>query len=701
MLKFGQAIVKYRIPILIICVLLIIPSIFGMLSVRINYDMLDYLPSDMETVQGQNILMDEFGTGAFSLVIVEGMEQKDVAALEKQIEGVDHVENVVWYDDFADISIPMEVLPSKYYDAFNSGDATLMAVFFDTSTSEDATMTAITQIRAIAGEKCFISGLSALVTDLKDLCEQEEPIYVAIAVVLACAMMVLFMDSWLVPFIFLASIGLAILYNFGTNFILGDVSYITKALSAVLQLAVTMDYSIFLWHSYCEEKAKTADHPEAMAHAIANTVRSVAGSSLTTIAGFIALCFMSYTMGFNIGIVMAKGVLFGVIGCVTTLPALILLLDKPLERTMHKPLLPRMDRLANFIAKRSWIFLILFAVLTVPAFYGYLNTQTYYYLGKSLPDDLQFVIANSKLEEDFDIATTHMALVSADLSQKETTQLIDELDAVDGVKQTLGLESLIGSDVPEEMVPSSVKNLLQSDKYKLLLITSQYKVASDEVNNQIDELNTILKRYDGNAMLIGEASCTKDMISITDHDFDVVTAISIVAIFIIIAFVLKSASLPVILVAIIEFAIFINLGIPYYTGLSLPFITPICISTIQLGSTVDYAILMTNRFMKERSLGYDKHKAASIAISTSAPSIVVSALGFFAATFGVALYSNIDVIQSMCELMARGAIISMLSVIFVLPAMFILFDKAIMKTTWLYRNKKTPVNTIVPTEVTR
>lgn len=688
MLKFGQTIVKLKIPILIVCVLLIIPSIFSILSTRINYDMLDYLPSDIDTVKGQNLLLDEFGKGAFSLVIVEDMEPKDISELKKKIKNIDHVDSVIWYDDITDVSVPMEILPSKYYDAFNNGNATLMAVFFDTSTSEDATINAIGQIRTITDKKCFVTGLSALVTDLKNLCEQEEPIYVSIAVALACIIMILFMDSWLVPFIFLASIGITILYNFGTNFFLGDISYITKALCAVLQLAVTMDYSIFLWHSYCEEKEKMSDHPQAMSHAIANTIRSVAGGSLTTIAGFIALCFMSYTLGLNLGIVMAKGVLLGVIGCVTILPALILLLDKPLERTRHKALIPQMDRLSAFISKRSWVFLVAFIVLIGPAFYGYSHTEKYYDLGGALPDDIDYVIANTKLQEDFDIATTHMALIKADLPKNDAIKMIDELDAVDGIKQTIGLDSVLGADVPDDVLPDSIKSVLRNDTYQLLLINSQYSVASNDVNNQIDALNEVLKRYDENAMLIGEAPCTKDMISITDHDFDVVTVISIVAIFLIIAFVLKSVGLPAILVAVIEFAIFINLGIPYYANQSLPFITPICISTIQLGATVDYAILITNRYIRERSSGSPKHQAVSIALSTSIPSIMASAFGFFAATFGVSLYSNVDMISSMCGLMARGAIISMLSVIFVLPSMFMVFDKMIIKTTWLYKNKK-------------
>jgi len=698
MLKFGQAVVKCRIAIFAVCILLLIPSVIGIISTRINYDMLDYLPSDMETVKGQNILLDEFGKGAFSFIIVKGMEPKDVSALKREIENVDHVDTVIWYDDVSDISVPMQILPSKVYDAFNSGDSTLMAVFFDTSTSADGTIEAINRIRSIAGKNCFVAGLSALVTDLKALCEHEEPIYVAIAVALACLIMMIFMDSWLVPFVFLASIGIAIMYNLGTNFFLGDVSYITKALCAVLQLAVTMDYSIFLWHSYCEERRRFADYKEAMSHAIANTLRSVTGSSLTTIAGFIALCFMSYTLGMNLGLAMAKGVLFGVIGSVTILPAIILVFHTPLEKTMHRPILPSFEKLSGFVTKRSYIFVIAFVLLLAPALYGYVNAEKYYELGKSLPQNLDYVIANSKLSEEFDIATTHMALVSSEISQKDMSEMMEQIDNTDGVKASLGLDSVIGTDVPKEILPDSVKDVVENDQYRLLLISSEYKVASDEVNKQIDELNAILKSYDQNAMLIGEAPCTKDMIKITDHDFDVVNVISIAAIFLIIAFVLKSVSLPVILVAVIELAIFINLGIPYYTGLALPFISPICISTIQLGATVDYAILLTNRYLRERAVGLPKHEAVKTAVATSLPSIIVSALGFFAATFGVAVYSNIDMIQSMCELMARGALISMLSVVFILPALFMVFDKMIMKTTWLYRNKKPLANMPVDME---
>ena len=688
MIKFGKAVVKLRIPILILAVILLIPSVLGILGTRINYDMLDYLPEDMDTVKGQDILLEDFGKGAFSLVMVEGMPTKDVSALKAQMEQVPHVETVLWYDSLADISIPMEVLPQKVYDAFNQGDTTLMAVFFDTSTSADETMQAIADIRSLAGKQCFVSGMSAMVTDLKDLCEREEPIYVGLAVLLACAAMMLFMDNYLVPFLFLGSIGMAILLNLGTNYFMGEISYITKALSAVLQLAVTMDYSIFLWHSYGEQLTRfQGDKKRAMAHAISATITSVVGSSITTVAGFIALCFMSFTLGFDLGIVMAKGVILGVIGCVTTLPAMILLFDKALQKAQHRPLLPKMDKAARLVTRRSWVFLIVFVVLLVPAFYGYMNTATYYDLGEALPKDMEYVIANTKLQEEFDMASTHMILADADLPAKQAREMLDEIGQVEGVKFALGFDSVLGSTVPEEIVPDTLKEVLKGDRYQLMLVSSQYKVASDAVNNQIDQINAVLKKYDPSGMLIGEAPCTKDMIDVTDHDFKVVNAISIIAIFVIIALVLKSITLPVILVAVIELAIFINLGIPYYTGVSLPFVAPICISTIQLGATVDYAILMTTRYKRERRLGKSGHEAVDVALSASIPSILVSALGFFAATFGVALYSNVDIISSMCNLMARGAIVSMLCVLFILPAMLILFDKVIVYTSLGFKNK--------------
>ena len=682
-MKFGKAVVKARVPIVIVSLLLAALSVLGMLGTRINYDMLTYLPEDMETSVGQQVLLDDFGKGAFSFVLVEDMPDKDVSALKEKLAQVDHVESVIWYDSFADISVPKELLPDELYNAFNSGDTTMLAVFFDTSTSADETMEAISDIRSIAGKQCFISGMSALVTDLKELCEKEEPIYVAIAVVLACAAMMLLLDGWLVPFVFLACIGISILVNLGTNYFMGEISYITKALSAVLQLAVTMDYSIFLWHSYNEQRETHDDPKEAMAVAIHETLTSVVGSSVTTVAGFIALCFMSFTLGSDLGIVMAKGVVFGVIGCVTTLPALILLLNKPLQRTRHKSLIPRMDRLSGFICKRFWVFLILFALLVTPAYYGYskTNDEVYYDMGQCLPEDLPFVKANEKLSEDFNVSSTLMLLVDADTPAKQVKEMAGEMEKVDGVAYVLGLDSLLGDRIPEEMIPDSVKNTLQSDNWKLLLVNSEYHAASDAVNRQIDTLNGILKRYDPDGMLIGEAPCMKDMIETTDHDFDVVNTVSIVAIFLIILLVEKSLTLPFILIAVIELAIFINLGLPHYLGQSLPFIAPICISTIQLGATVDYAILMTTRYKSERKKGADKRTAVNTALTASIPSILVSGLGLFAATFGVAVYSDIDIISSMCMLMARGAIVSMLCVIFFLPALLLLCDRIVCATT--------------------
>ena len=688
-MRFSKAVVKHRILILIVVLVLMIPSVLGMVGTRINYDMLDYLPEDMETVIGQNELLEDFGKGAFSFIIVEDMPAKDVAALKEKIEQVDHVETVLWYDSIADLSIPMELLPDKIYNEFNTENATMMAVFFDTSTSSDITMDAIREIRQIAGKQCFVSGMSALVTDLKDLCEKEEPIYVGIAVLLACVAMLVFLDSWLVPFVFLASIGMMILLNLGTNYFMGEISYITKALSAVLQLAVTMDYSIFLWHSYDEQRTRCDDNKAAMAVAIKETLASVVGSSITTVAGFIALCFMSFTMGRDLGIVMAKGVLLGVLGCVTVLPALILVFDKPLQKTKHKSLIPNMGGFAKGVVRIFPVFIVIFALLIPPAYYGYskTNDEVYYDMGQCLPEDMEYVIANSKLSEDFDIASTHMLLVDANLPAKSVRSMMKEMEQVDGVKYVLGLESVIGSRIPEEFLPESITSILKNDKWELLLINSEYKVASDAVNDQISDLNTILKKYDESGMLIGEAPCMKDMIETTSHDFQVVNAISILAIFIIIALVEKSLSLPFILISVIEVAIFINLGLPHYLGQSLPFIAPICISTIQLGATVDYAILMTTRYKAERIRGNGKKDAVWTALSTSVPSIIVSGMGLFAATFGVAIYSDIDIIGSMCMLMARGAIVSMLAVIFILPALLLLCDKIICATTWGMRKK--------------
>lgn len=696
-MKFGKWVVKCRIPILVLAVALLVPSLIGMIMTRINYDMLTYLPGDIDTVVGQDILMDEFGKGAFSFVIIEGMDPKDVSSLREDISHVDHVDTVLWYDDFADVSVPMEILPSKLYDAFNSGDSTMLAIFFDTSTSSDDTMEAITAIRSIAGKQCFVSGMSAMVTDLKDLCEKEEPIYVGIAVALACVAMMIFMDNWITPFVFLMSIGMAILLNMGTNYFLGEISYLTKALSAVLQLAVTMDYSIFLWHSYEEQKSMYEDNKEAMAVAINNTLTSVVGSSITTVAGFIALCFMSYTLGLDLGIVMAKGVILGVIGCVTTLPSMILVLDKLLQKTSHKSLLPDMGKVASGITKVFPVFLILFLGLVLPSYLSYkaTNNEVYYDLGETLPEDMAYVVANSKLQEDFGVGATHMVLVSTDVSDTDVRAMIHEMENVEGIKYALGLESVVGPLVPEEMLPESVKEVLKSDDWELLLVNSEYKTATDEVNAPINELNTILKKYDSKGMLIGEAPCTKDLIETTDEDFKVVNTVSIVAIFVIIALVEKSITLPLILVAVIELSIFINLGLAHLTGTSLPFIAPICISTIQLGATVDYAILMTTRYKQERYEGRDKREAVTNALKVSIPSIIVSAMGLFSATFGVALYSDVDIISSLCDLMTRGAIVSMFAVILFLPAMFMLFDKMICVTSIGFRNKNAePSNTL-------
>lgn len=689
-MRFSKAVVKCRVPILILTLLLMIPSAVGMAKTRINYDMLDYLPEDMDTVIGQNDLMEDFGKGAFSFIVVDGMSDRDVDSLCERIKQVEHVETVLWYSSLADITIPKELLPDSIYNEFNNGDSTLVAVFLDSATSADVTMDAIRQIRSVCGSQCFVSGMSALVTDLKDLCEEEEPVYVGIAVLLACAAMVIFLDNWLIPFVFLASIGMMILLNMGTNYFFGEISYITKALSAVLQLAVTMDYSIFLWHSYNEQRQLHSDPKDAMAAAIHATLTSVIGSSVTTVAGFIALCFMSFTLGKDLGIVMAKGVVLGVIGCVTVLPAMILLLDRPLQKLMHKSLIPDMKGFAKGVVRIFPVFLVIFALLIPPAYYGYskTNDEVYYDMGQCLPEDMEYVIANSKLSEEFGIASTHMVLVDAKLPASSVRSMLNEIEHVKGVKYALGLESVIGSAVPEEILPDSIRSILKSDRWELLLINSEYKVAGDEVNDQIDSLNSVIKRYDSSAMLIGEAPCMKDMIETTGHDFEVVNAVSIIAIFIIIAVVEKSLSLPFILIAVIELAIFINLGLPHYLGQSLPFIAPICISTIQLGATVDYAILMTTRYKAERLNGCGKREAVSAALAASVPSIIVSGMGLFAATFGVAIYSDIDIISSMCMLMARGAVVSVVCVIFILPALLMLCDRIVIATTLGMRKLK-------------
>ena len=682
MVNFGKKVVKYRVLILILGVLLLIPSVFGYLNTRVNYDVLTYLPDNIETMKGQDILVNDFGTGAFSMFIVDGMEEKDVAELKEKIEKVDHVSNVIWYDSIADISVPMSMLPDDIYDVFNSDTGTMMAIFFDEGTSSDGTMDAIAQIRKIAGKQCFLSGMSAVVTDTKNLAEKETPVYVLIAVILAVIVLGMTMESFFVPLLFMLSIGMAIIYNLGSNYFMGEISYITKALAAVLQLGVTLDYSIFLMHSYEEQQVRyDGDKNRAMAHAISQTFSSVIGSSITTIAGFIALCFMSFTLGLDIGIVMVKGVIFGVIACVTILPSMILCCDKIIEKTKHKPFLPDIGRISDKVTKRYLVYVVLFLLFLFPAIYGNNHTAVYYNLDETLPKDLPSIIANEKLKEDYDMNTTHMILVDSSVSSTDVNKMIKEMDKVDGVKWALGLDSLVGPSVPSDMIPESVSSMLKNDKYQLLLVNSEYKVASDEVNAQIKTLNKILHKYDKTGMLIGEGPLTADLIDITDQDFKTVSAVSIGIIFVIILVLFKSISLPVILVGVIEFAIFVNMGIPYYTGTKLPFVASIVIGTIQLGSTVDYAILMTTRYKRERNHGANKHDAITTAHRVSAQSIMVSALSFFAATIGVGLYSNIDMISSLCILMARGALISMVVVIFVLPSMFMVFDKVIVKTS--------------------
>lgn len=689
MQKFGRGVVKLRVPILIVSVLLLIPSIFGFLSTRINYDILSYLPSDIETMKGQDIMLDEFGKGGFSLVMLDGMEDKDVEKVKEKIEKVDHVCDVLWYDTLADVSLPKEVLPDDIYDFFNTDNSTMMAVFFDEATSADGSLEAVKEIRSIAGEQCFVSGMSSVVEDIKDLTMQEAPMYVVIAVILTSIILALTMDSFLIPLFFMLSVGMAIIYNMGTNFIQGEISFITEALAAVLQLAVTIDYSIFLWHSYKEEKEKhPGDNKEAMAVAIGKTITSVVSSSITTVAGFLALCFMSYELGMDMGIVMAKGVVIGVICCITVLPSMILVFDKALEKTMHKDLVPSLEKPSKFIIKHHAAFIVLFIVVLIPAVYGQINTNVYYNLTDTLPKDLNSVIANTKLDEEYNMATTHMLLVDADMEPKEVNSMLDEMGKVDGVSFSMSLDTLIGPSIPREIVPDSVTKILKSDKWQLMLVGSEYKVASDEENAQIDELSKILKSYDKDGMLIGEAAATKDLIDITDHDFKVVNIVSIAAIFIIILVALRSVSLPIILVAVIEFAITVNMGVPCFTNTTIPFIASVVIGTIQLGATVDYAILMTTRYKTERNAGKDKHEAVTIALSTSMKSIMVSALGFFASTFGVGVYSSVDMISQLCTLMSRGAIISMITVICILPSMLMLFDKVIINTTMGMKKKE-------------
>ena len=682
MVKVGKKIVQFRVPILILSIILLIPAVWGYVNTRINYDVLTYLPEDIETMQGQEIMTNDFGIGAFSMLMVDGMEDKEIVKLKEKVEKVDGVENVLWYDSLADISVPQSVLPSKLYDEYNTEDGTMMAVFFKDGTSSDETMKAITEIRKITGEQCFLSGMSAIVEDTKELAEKETPLYVLIAVALSALVLAITMESIFVPVLFLLSIGIAIVYNLGTNVFFGEISYITKALAAVLQLGVTMDYSIFLMHSYQEQQVRyNGDKERAMAHAISQTFSSVIGSSVTTVAGFIALCFMSFTLGKDIGIVMAKGVIFGVLVCVTVLPSMILCCDKLIEKTKHKPLLPDIGRISDKVTKRYVIYVVAFVILLFPAIYGNNHTGVYYNLDESLPKNLPSVIANTKLKEDYNMNTTHMILVDSSVAGSDVKKMSQEIEKVDGVKWVLGLDNLVGSGVPADMLPESVTGMLKNDKYQLLMVNSTYKVATDKVNKQIEQIDKIMDKYDKGAMLVGEGPLTKDLINITDTDFKRVSAVSIGIVFVIILLLFKSITIPVILVGVIEFAIFVNMGIPFYTGTKLPFVASIVIGTIQLGATVDYAILMTTRYQRERSRGAGKFDAITTAHKFSAQSIIVSALSFFAATIGVGLYSNIDMISSLCILMARGALISMVVVVLILPSLFMVFDKIIVKTS--------------------
>ena len=691
MIRFGKWVVKHRSLILIISILLLIPSAFGYFHTRVNYDILNYLPDEIDTMKGQEIMVDEFGTGAFSMCVVEGMSDKDISKMRKEMCKVDGVKDVLWYDSFLDLSVPVEMLPDSIKDVFinKDADSTILFVLYPNSISADETMDAIENLRKVMNKQCYLSGMSAVVTDTKNLSNKETPIYVLIAVILSTIVLALAMDSAIIPVFFLLSIGMAIVYNLGTNVIKGEISYVTQALAAVLQLGVTMDYSIFLWHSY-EEKQQVypGEKGRAMAHAISNTISSVVGSSITTVAGFIALCFMSFTLGMDLGVVMAKGVVFGVICCVTVLPSMILIFDNAIEKTKHKVILPDLSGISKWVTQHFYIFLILFFVLIGPAVYGYTHNTVYYDLAGTLPESLESITANNKLEEQYHMGATHMVLLDANTSTKDVVKMTKEMEKVDGVKAVLGLDSIVGSTIPKDMLPDQIREVFESGKYKMLLIMSEYKVASDEVNAQCDTLKQMVKDCDENGMLIGEAPCTKDLIEITDEDFKMVSAVSIGVIFIIIAFVFKSISLPIILVAVIEFAIFINMGIPTYTKTAIPFIASIVIGTIQLGSTVDYAILMTNKYKRARHNGLEKKEAVIEGMKGSVQSIIVSALSFFAATFGVGMYSNIDMISSLCTLMARGALISMVVVILLLPTMFMIFDKVIIHTSAGFINKE-------------
>lgn len=684
MVKFGKFITKHKLFILILGVLLIIPSMIGMVKTRVNYDVLSYLPDSLETVSGQDIMVDEFGMGAFSMVIVENMDNKDVVALKEKLEKVDHVEKIIWYDSVADISLPTDMLPNELKEALFNGDATMMIALFDNTTSSEDTMQAVTDMRNMVKDQAFISGMSGIVTDIKNLVQAELPVYIVIAGILALIVLLITMESIVTPVLFLLCIGLAILYNMGTNIFLGQISYITQALTAVLQLGVTMDYSIFLLESYQANKVRfDNDKERAMAHAISNTFKSVVGSSITTVAGFAALCFMTFALGRDLGIVMAKGVIIGVIVCITLLPSLILFFDKWIDKTTHRAIFPNFHKSSAFITKHRIIPLLIFAVLFVPAFYGNNHVKVYYNLDQGLPQDLDSAIANKKLEEKFNMNNMHILLLKNGLSSKEKNDMKNEIEKIDGVKWVLGMNSIVGANVPDDMIPNKYKDMLKSDNWELQFICSDYKTATDQVNAQIASINDIVKKYSKDSMVIGEAPLTKDLQDVTDVDLATVNYLSIGAIFLIILLTFKSISLPVILVSVIEFAIFLNMSFPYYSGIELPFVASIVIGTIQLGATVDYAILMTTRYHKERVVNQKtKKEAVEIAHKTSMKSIIISGLSFFAVTFGVSAYSSIDMINAICTLLSRGAVISTISVILILPAMLYLFDKVICKTTW-------------------
>ena len=684
MINIGKWITKHKNIILVIAFILLIPAGIGYVSTRVNYDVLSYLPESLETIKGQDILVDEFGMGAFSMVVVEDMPMKDAAKLEKQLESIDHVKDVLWYDDAVDISVPTEMIPEDLRKAFFNGKATMMIALFDDTTSADDTMDAITQIRKVVGKNVYARGMSGVVTDIKNLALQEMPIYVVIAGLLSLVVLFLTMTSFVTPLIFLLNIGMAIVFNLGSNVFLGEISYITQALAAVLQLAVTMDYSIFLLESYEANKERyEGDKKRAMAHAISNTFTSITASSITTVAGFVALCFMTFKLGANIGIVMSKGVVIGVIACVTVLPAMILTCDKAIEKTTHRSLIPSLDKLSHGIVKGRYVALLLFLIVLVPAIHGNNNYKIYYNIDQSLPKNIPSNEANEKLKKEFNMSNMHMILLKDGLSAKEKSAMSKEIEKVDGVKWVIGLNSLVGSNVPESMIPNNIKKMLKTDNYELEFVSSDYSSATDEVNSQLAKIDKIVKKYQNDGMVIGEAPMMKDLQDVTDVDLKTVNNISILAIFVIILITFKSISIPVILISVIEFAIACNMAVPFYTNTSLPFVASIVIGTIQLGATVDYAILMTSRYHKERTeRGQSKKDAIRIAHETSIKSILTSGLCFFAATFGVSVYSQVDMIGSICTLLSRGAIISMIVVICVLPAMLWIFDGVIKRTSW-------------------